>query len=356
MFIIDAHLNLGKNALEWNRDLRQPIDEINEREKYLTDKPGRGNALVSLPELRKGTIGLVVTSLNARCAEPGNSLSGWHSQQQAWAQTQGQKAWYEAMEEEGEMIQINNLQSLINHLALWNDGTLNQEKPVGYILSLEGTDSLITLEHLERAYEYGLRVVGLARYGRGRYAPVTNDSGYLSKKEKELLKKMERLNIILDATHLYDDSFGEALNHFNGHVWASHTDVQSLVNHNRQYTDQQIGALINRDAVIGVGFDARMLFPNGEHGNSSPEETNCGVELIINHIDHICQIAGNARHVGIGSNLDGAFGRQQSMHDLETIADLQKLTSLLGKRGYPDKDISNIMHGNWIRFLRNAWK
>ncbi|MDQ2862766.1 MAG: peptidase M19, partial [Bacteroidota bacterium] len=115
MFIIDAHLDLAMNAMEWNRDLTQPIDEINKREAGLKDKPDRGNATVSLPELRKGNIGLVVATQIARYVSPSNQLPGWHSPQQAWAQTQAQITWYKAMEASGEMVQINDLPSLNKH-------------------------------------------------------------------------------------------------------------------------------------------------------------------------------------------------------------------------------------------------
>src|SRR6185312_14897946 len=112
MFVIDAHLDLSMNALEWNRDLTRSLSEINERERGLTDKPDRGNATVSLPELRKGKIGLVVATQIGRYVSPSNPLTGWHSPEQAWAQTQGQLAWYKAMEESGEMIQVHDLASL----------------------------------------------------------------------------------------------------------------------------------------------------------------------------------------------------------------------------------------------------
>jgi membrane dipeptidase len=356
MFIIDAHLDLSMNAMEWNRDLRRPVSEINEREKGLTDKPDRGKATVSLPELRKGNIGLVVATQIARYVAADNPLPGWHSPEQAWAQTQGQLAWYKAMEEEGEMVQINNLPSLEKHVALWNDHTTNEDKPVGYILSLEGADSLITLQHLEKAWQYGLRAVGPAHYGPGRYAQGTDATGRMGEKGKALLKEMERLNIILDATHLCDDSFWEAMDHFNGHVWASHNNVRALVNHNRQFSDDQIKELIGRGAVIGGALDAWMMVPHWVRGKSTPQSMNCSLEVIIDHFDHICQLAGNALHIAIGSDLDGGFGKEQCPYDLATIADLQKLPDLFQKRGYSPQDIENIMHGNWIRFLRHAWK
>jgi len=355
MFIVDAHLDLAMNALEWNRDLRQSINDINEREKGKTDKPDRGNATVCLPELRKGKIGLVVATQIARFVEKGSSLPGWHSPEQAWAQTQGQLAWYKAMEEQGEMVQIKDLRSLNIHLDIWNDDSSNEHKPVGYILSLEGADSLITIEQLERAYQYGLRAVGPAHYGPGRYANGTNATGKMGKEGLALLKKMEELNIILDATHLCDDAFWQAMDNFHGHVWASHNLCRSIVDHNRQYSDDMIKALIERNAVIGAAFDAWMIVPGWERGKSTPNNMNCDMNKVIDHIDHICQIAGNTLHVGIGSDLDGAFGKEQCPYDLETIADLQTIPSLLTKRGYSNDDIENIVHKNWIRFLRNAW-
>src|ERR1700759_2360546 len=146
MFTIDAHLDLSMNALEWNRDLRKPIAEINARETGLTDKPDRAKGVVSLPELRKGNIGLVVATQIARYVAPGNPLPGWHSPEQAWAQTQGQVAWYKAMEDDGEMVQVTDLASLEAHVRLWQDNQ-QEKKPVGYILSLEGADSLVTVGH-----------------------------------------------------------------------------------------------------------------------------------------------------------------------------------------------------------------
>ncbi|WP_316831564.1 dipeptidase [Pedobacter aquatilis] len=355
MFTIDAHLDLSMNALEWNRDLTQRLADINEREARLTDKPDRGLATVSLQELRKGNIGLVVATQIARYVAPDNHLPGWHSPEQAWAQTQGQLAWYKAMEDAGEMFQVNNLDTLNQSLALWNDGTANDKKPVGYILSLEGADSFVTVGHLERAWLNGLRAVGPAHYGPGRYAQGTDATGKMTTPGHELLKEMERLNIILDATHLCDDSFWDALSRFNGHIWASHNNCRSLVNHNRQYSDEQIRELINRGAVIGGALDAWMMVPNWQRGISQPKAMNCNLDVMIDHIDHICQLAGNAEHVGIGSDLDGAFGKEQCPYDLETIADLQKIPSLFRKRGYTEKDIENLMHGNWLRFLKKAW-
>lgn len=356
MFTIDAHLDLSMNAMEWNRDLRQPVMDIRKREEGLTDKPDRARGTVALPELRKGKVGLVVATQIARYVAPGNSLPGWHSPEQAWAQTQAQLAWYKAMEAAGEMVMIKDAQALEQQVALWTNGQPDDHKPVGYILSLEGADSLVTLQHLETAYGYGLRAVGPAHYGPGRYANGTDATGRLHEQGKALLREMDRLNIILDATHLCDDAFWDAMDGFRGPVWASHNNCRALVDHNRQFSDEQIKILIERGAVIGGALDAWMMVPHWVRQQSTPEAMQCNLEKLVDHLDHICQLAGNALHIGMGTDLDGAFGKEQCPYDLETIADLQKIPALLSKRGYSTADIENVMHGNWLRFLRQAWQ
>src|SRR5215210_6642638 len=133
MFIFDAHLDLAMNALEWNRDLSRPIDEIRAREQTATDKPDRGRGTVSLSEMRRGGIGLCVATMIARYVAPGNPLPGWHSPEQAWAMTQAQLAWYGAMQERGEMVQIRDRAALEAHLISWRSNA-RADAPIGYVL------------------------------------------------------------------------------------------------------------------------------------------------------------------------------------------------------------------------------
>ncbi|MCX6206565.1 MAG: membrane dipeptidase [Bacteroidetes bacterium] len=349
MLIVDAHLDLSMNAMEWNRDLREPVMAIREREKGMSDKPDRAKGTVAFPELRNGQIGLVVATQIARYVTSTSKLKGWNSPEQAWAQTQAQLSWYRAMEEAGELVQITNSKELIHHVETWNS-----KKSIGYILSLEGADSLITIDHLHRAYAYGLRAVGPGHYGPGRYANGTDSSGSLNAMGRALLKEMESLNMILDATHLCDEAFWDAMELYNAPVWASHNNCRALVNHNRQFSDDMIKALIQKDAVIGGALDAWMMVPNWQRGISDPKAMDCSLEKMIDHMDHICQLAGNANHIGIGTDLDGAYGKEQCPYDIETIADLQIVPSLLSKRGYTQIEIEKIMHGNWLRVMRRA--
>jgi membrane dipeptidase len=354
MLAFDAHLDLSMNAVEWNRDLTRPVAEIRAREAGKIDKVDRGANTVALPDMRRGRVGLCVATQIARYVRPDNKLPGWHSPQIAWAITQGQLAWYQAMEEAGEMVQIVDRAGLDRHVALWNDNP-SSKTPIGYILSLEGADSIITPQRLERHYAQGLRAVGPAHYGPGTYAQGTHVEGSIGARGRELLDEMHRLGIILDATHLCDTSFWEAMEHFQGRVWASHSNCRALVPDQRQFTDEQIKALVDRGAVIGAALDAWMMVPGWIRGKTTPQESGVKLKHMVDHIDHVCQIAGNARHSGIGTDLDGGYGREQSPGDLDTIADLQRVPELLAARGYSPSDIEGIMHGNWVRFLREAW-
>jgi len=355
--IIDAHLDLAMNAIEWNRDLSRPLNEIRTREMHMNDKPDRGRGTVCIPELRKGRIGLVVATQLSRYTPPGSALPGWHSPQQAWAMTQAQLAWYKEMEAIGEMVQITNLKQLDQHLALWDDEYITDDKkPIGYILSLEGADSLVDISYLHKAYEYGLRALGLSHFGPGRYAPGTKMEGPLTALGVELLKEMNSLNIILDVTHLTDEGFTQALDIYDGPIWASHHNVREIVPTQRQLTDEQIKLLIERGAVIGGMLDCWAMDIRFIDTVSDPWQLNVRLENLVDHWDHICQIAGNTEHIAIGSDLDGIFGTEQSPWDMNSIADLQNYQSILAQRGYTQEDINNIFHGNWLRFLRKAWK
>jgi membrane dipeptidase len=356
--MFDAHLDLSMNAMEWNRDIRLPLVEIRRRELGLKDLPDRTRGVVCLPEMRRGRIGLCVATQIARYSSRFSSLPGWRSPEQAWAQTQGQLAWYRAMEELGEIVQLRTGPEVEAHAILWRNATpeATDQLPIGYLLSLEGADSILSWRHLEKSRADGLIALGPVHYGPGIYGHGTDDEGPLTAKGRELLKEMERLGIILDVTHLCDESFWDALDRYHGPLWASHHNCRALANWNRQITDDQIKALVDRGAVIGMAFDAIMMVHGWTHKRSMPQDFGLKMDKICEHIDHICQIAGNARHVGMGTDLDGGYGTEQTPMDLDSIADLTSLAQPLAGRGYSAEDIDGIFSGNFLRFLREHLK
>jgi membrane dipeptidase len=358
MFVFDAHLDLAMNAIEWNRDLTRSLEDLRQREAHLRDKPDRGRATVSFPEMRRAGIGLCVATQIARVEHNAYSpVAGWASPAQAWAMTQGQRAWYEAMEEAGEIRLIRDRAALESQIALWSTPEVPgaPPRPIGCILSLEGADSLITLDHLERAWNYGLRAIGPAHYGPGVYAQGTSTTGGFNARGRDLLREMQRLGFILDVTHLSDECFTEALDLYDGPIWASHHVCRALVPHQRQLPDDFIRLLAQRDAVIGMAMDAWMLVPGWVRGQSTPESTGVSLDTVANHVDHICQITGSTAHVGIGTDLDGAYGHEQTPQDLKTIADITQLGERLRARGWKQPDIDSLNHGNFLRVLRRAW-
>lgn len=367
--IFDIHLDLSMNALEYNRDLRWSQERLQRWEARMTDYVDRGKNTVCFPEMRKGNIGLCVATQIGRYAPYYHKLPGWASPEQAWAQTQGQLAWYRIMTELGELTPIRNLKELNTHLELWqnappcDDGTpyvIESKKkpaklPIGFVLSLEGADSIVSLDYLERSYNEGLRALGPAHYGPGRYADGTDAEGPLHPAGKELIKEMQRLGIILDVTHLCDETFWDALDIYEGPLWASHQNCRKLAPWNRQFADDQIQAVVERGGLLGMAFDAIMMVPGWRHLKSRPEDFQLKIERICDHVDHICQLAGSAKHVCVGTDLDGGYGTEQTPMDLKSIADLQTLPDLFRARGYSDEDINGFMHQNVIDFLRRAW-
>jgi membrane dipeptidase len=353
--IFDCHLDISMNAQEYNRDQRWTLEKIRRHELLVNDGVrGRTRNTVCLPELRRGRIGIIVATQIARYAPRFHNLPGWASAEQAWAHTQGQLAYYRAMEDCGEMLQLRTWLQVEAHATLWKKATPEEaaKLPIGYLLSLEGADSILSWRHLEKSRADGLIALGPVHYGPGIYGHGTDDEGPLTAKGIELLKEMERLGIILDVTHLCDESFWDALDRFSGPLWASHHNCRALANWNRQLTDEQIKALVERGAVIGMAFDAIMMVHGWAHKRSMPQDFGLKMEKICEHIDHICQIAGNARHVGIGTDLDGGYGTEQTPMDLDSIADLVTLVPPLARRGYSPEDIDGIFQGNFLRFLR----
>ncbi|MDT7830097.1 membrane dipeptidase [Pricia sp. S334] len=359
-FIVDGHLDLATNAMTMNRDLTCTVAEIRERERRLgwDDYQDRGQGTVALPDLREGNIGLVIATIISRYSETGSplhtmALKGWHSPRQAYAHAQGQLAWYREMEAAGEMVAITTKKGLADHIALWTENTNdNANKPIGYVLALEGADSIVNLDYLHTYHELGLRSIGISHFGPGRYAAGTHSDGSgLTPLGKDLLKEMNQLPLQLDLTHLTDTGFFEALDIFQGPVVASHQNCRSIIPGERQFSDDQIRCIIERKGIVGGALDTWMLYPNFKLGRDDPKERDIRMELLVDHFDHICLMAGNSEHIGFGSDLDGLFGLEQTPHDIDTIADLRKFDAILEKRGYNDKDRANIFYGNWMRML-----
>ena len=348
--IVDCHLDLAWNALGYKRDLTLPLAELNRAERGLADHAGRGLATTTLPEMRTGGVGVCLATLIARTPVGETAIHGnlldYPTPAAAAAVAAGQFAWYRALAEAGELALLASAGEVNAHAARWRGG---DRRRVGIVLALEGSDPIISPEHVQRWYDAGLRVASLVHYGLGRYAGGTGTDGGVTPAGRALLAAFERTGVILDVTHLSDRAFFQALEHFAGPLLASHQNCRALVPGARQFTDDQLRLLLERGGIVAVACDAWMLHPGWVRGETSADLVP--MSTLADHVDHICQLAGHADQAAVGSDLDGGFGSNQTPRELTSIADLKLLAPILTERGYTGDQVAGVLADNALRFL-----
>ena len=352
--IIDSHLDLGFSAIQVNRDLTQPALTVRIHDSELVTR-SFGSCTVTFPDLRKGRVGIIFGTVMSR-TDPNDewTKTGMYAQSQCHGVGMGHYAFYEAMEREGEIRFIQSSEDLDASVAAWENPALNE--PVGLILAMESADAILDPEQVPEWYDRGLRMVSIQHYGTSSYAHGTGTEGGLLPRAKPLLDALKDSGIIVDMTHATDQGFWETLDAYGGPICASHHNCRELVPGQRQLTDDMIKAIAERGGVVGTAFDAWMLDPSWDREKPCYEQrTQATLETVVDHIDHISQLLGNCTHSGIGTDLDGGFGQEQSPNDLNTITDLNRLPEILDKRGYSSADVDNVLHGNWVRFLKECW-
>ena len=363
--IIDGHLDIAWNALSYDRDQLLELDRMREIEAGMSGS-SRGKCTVSLPELRRANVRVCLGTLlcrsfpdelpdlSANLGEIGERSHGpvilredldFANQTIACAAAQGQLAYYRLLEQQGHLRLVRSVDELER---LWAD----PDAPLGLILSMEGCDPIIEPSQASWWYEQGLRTACLAHYGPSAYAMGTGGDGPLTAEGRELLDEFGKLGLILDLVHTADSALEEALDLFDGAVFVSHGNCRALVEHDRQLSDQQIAAVVDRGGVIGVVMDEWMLVPGYVRGDSL--RPRASFQSVVAHVNHICSIAGDTDHVAIGSDLDGGFGTEQTPLGLETIADLHRIAEALLQQGLNDSQVNQILSGNWLRFFRES--
>lgn len=368
MRMIDGHLDVAMNALLYERDQLLPVAAQRRREiKGVVDD--RGIATVGLPDLRQAGVAVFVGTLIARCkpwVDPGRPIAridlDYPDATLAHAAAHGQLAYYRLLESRGELRIITSRAALEAHLEQWaaiETGPTPGEPPIGVILLMEGADPIVDPEDIVTWHGQGLRVLALAHYGHSRYAagtpsrdPASHEKdGPLTPLGVALLKHANKLPIAVDLSHLSDASFFQTFDTFDGPVCASHTNCRALADTPRQFTDEQIRLIVQRGGVIGLALYKGMI-----RWGSDGEPPRAAVRLrhLIEHVDHICQLAGSAAHVALGTDLDGGFGLEATPADMETYGDLHKLGPMLRERGLSDDDVAGFFHGNWRRFYAEA--
>lgn len=353
MIILDAHQDIAYNALGFNRDYRQSA-LIHRKREGNTQAP----ATIGLPDALIGRVALVCATL---FVAPAKSLSWkvpgvrpeYQNAQEAYTEAMKQMDYYQRLEDEDARVRIirnnNDLDAVLSTWQSADEGADDidlSKRQQGLILLMEGADPIIEPKQFDEWYERGVRIVGTS-WKATRYAGGTSEPGGLTSLGFELLDVMASYNALLDLSHMAEKAFLESVDRYEGHLIASHSNPRKFVNTDRHLSDEMIRRLAERDGVMGVVLYNRFLSETWSSGDAK-----LPLSVVIDVIDHICQVTGSAAHVGIGSDFDGGFGATSIPQQLDTTGDLLHLVDALKARGYATDDIEGIMSGNMLRKIR----
>ena len=338
--IIDGHEDIAFNSLILHRDFLLSAHE----NRLKSEDSKNGSPTVGLPDLVRGNVRIVFATIWVPpCLQGVDVQPCYRTPTEAYEMAIQQLDYYKDLASQGYVKLILTRRDL--------ESTLRNHDQVGIVILMEGADPVLSPENVHDWYARGLRI--LAPSWRGtRYAGGTHMPGPLTDAGRELMKELEKSRLILDISHMSDESFFEALDLFSGTVIASHSNCRALVPTDRQLSDDMIHRLISRDGVIGAVFHNPFLVNGWTEAGKLKSQVTLG--HVVQHIRHICNMAGDALHVAIGSDLDGGFGVESTPADIDTVADLSKLAFALSGNGFSSEDVEGVMQGNWIRILEKA--
>jgi len=342
--IIDAHEDIAWNKIAMNRDFTESVADKRKRE-GANPWHGEGSATVGLPDLLASNVRVVFATIYVAHAFPNRQGHGktYNNAQEAHDQAMEQLAYYATLAMDSRVSIITSRSDL--------DRVVNATMPkVGLVILMEGADPIIEPARAEEWFEAGVRIVGPA-WSQTRYSGGTRAPGPLTDLGRALMPQLERNGFILDASHMAEQSFFDALNLFSGTVIASHSNCRAYVNTDRQLSDEMIRKIVERGGVIGSVIYNRFIKEGWETSSRKNEVT---LTDLVRHVQRICDIAGSARHVGIGTDFDGGYGMESIPAELDSVADLKKIGDALSEVGFSDADVMNYLGGNWLRVLQKA--
>jgi len=360
--IIDLHLDLAWDALFWNRDLTLLAHQVREQE--ANEHPqvaagfGVGQCTVTFPEMRRGSVGIMLSTIMSRTEPRGpERRDGMRTQEQAIAVGRGHLAYYQEMARRGEIKPVRSLADLNEAVKAWKNPT--DRTPIYHVLSMESADPIIDPDDVAFWWDAGLRVVGPAHFGHNTYTHGTGTEGGLKPAAKDLYKAMQEVGMVLDITHLADQAVWESFDLWDGPILASHCNSRSVVKGQRHLHDDMIREIVRRDGIIGLVFCQFFIDPAcvwEKTPKNDPWVAKYGMDGLLPHIENMANLAGGSlNNIAIGTDMDGGFGAELTPTDVDTIADLQKFAPVLQKAGYSDTDVKGVLHGNALRFLNKAW-
>jgi membrane dipeptidase len=351
MIVVDGHEDIAMNALAFDRDYRRSVSSTRQQEVRPEIIARNGTATIGLPDALRGRVALTFSTLfvapRTRNTVPWEAFS-YGDPEEAYALASQQMDYYERLADEHDQIKLVRTQADLNSvLATWDEGQSDEAHQMGLVVLMENADPIIEPQQFEEWYARGVRLVGPA-WQATRYCGGTGSPGPLTDLGRELLDVMADFNAILDLSHMAEESYLQALEHYEGVIIASHSNPRRFCNTDRHLSDDMIRRLSERDGVMGIVLYNQFLT------NGWDKKKRLPFSIIPDAIDYVCQITGSAAHVGIGTDFDGGFGRESIPEGIDTVADLLLIADALRARGYAELDIEAVMGGNMIRKLRAA--
>jgi membrane dipeptidase len=342
--IVDAHEDLALNALAHSRDLSKSALERRQLETY--DKE-RGSATTSFPDLVRGNVRIVFGTLWVNpCKSQFTSKPCYTNAEEAHAQALEQLNYYRKMERSGAI-------SIIKTRSQLEDIVNSQDPKIGIVILMEGADPIRTPSEAKEWFKDGVRIVGPAWSGT-RYSGGTKAPGPLTKAGRELIREMQANGFILDCSHFAEESFYEALDLFDGPVVASHTNSRIYCPTDRHFSDDMIRKITSKKGGV-IGTVLHNGFLDGSWKKGVDPKDGVTLSQVVKNITHVCEIAGNREHSGIGSDFDGGFGYETIPKELDTSADLYKIgDALMSEARFSMDDANKVLGGNFLRVLRMA--
>lgn len=356
--LVDAHADIAYNMLKYGRDYTRPVSETRVLEAGGHTVHENGDTLISWHEYQRGNIAVIFATLFAAPIR----FRTYEGEKQIYKTFDEAHSLYSAQLDVYHRMQdstpdkfriLASKRDLDLHLSQWNESTPEAAKPLGMVILMEGAEAIRDLAELEMWHNRGVRLIGPAWVGT-RYCGGWKEPGPLTEDGRKLLSAMADFQFTLDLSHMDERAAVEALDRYEGPIVATHANCAALMpnsNTNRHLSDRIIEGIIERDGVVGV-VPFNTYLKVGWSRDKGHRREEVPLDVLASHIDHICQIAGDSLHAGIGSDFDGGFGLQSVPPEIDTVADLQKLVSLLQARGYTETDTTNILGNNWLTRLK----
>ncbi len=353
-FIVDAHQDIAWNYFNNGRDFTASAWQHRRREQDPVFLSRYGYSMVGLPESLLGRVAVVcatifVSPLWTKMYPDEKVL--YETPREAYDLGMQQLDYYHRLADENERIVLIQTQSDLNAvLTTWEDGTDFAAHRLGIIVLMEGADPIIEPPQLEEWHARGLRIVGPA-WTQTRYSGGTKALGPLTDLGRELLEVMASFGMVLDLSHMAPEAAVEALDRYEGTLFASHANPLRFRPDrvDRNLSDTVIRRIAERGGVIGIMPYNLFLVCDWSMGD---RKDAANMDTVIAAIDHVCQVTGSARYVGIGSDFDGGFGAAAAPVGFDTMTDLLSIGTALAKQGFAPDDVTAILNGNMLRVLR----